>query len=263
MMHLEQLSSNHNNNVSMKSIYLTADELRGLEMAKQVRESCKLPSKHFDPYGHLANLLTDDSYELNLGGSMQPATQTTVNAWMKSAYCYEICFRSEEEKGGLLNSQVSIVRYGELFGAAESSVSMCCGESQYLLHNYIFCCSIKYTQRTLQPESLLFVRGPQNEPVIRDMLTMRSIRIDPPISVSDCNKAIVLMNCDAGEYCWTPRENYCGSFPKRICTNLVVVPANWIRDHSALSSSRCHGMLISGLCFQFAPTRVVLKYVCT
>jgi len=155
MMHLEQLSSNHNNNVSMKSIYLTADELRGLEMAKQVRESCKLPSKHFDPYGHLANLLTDDSYELNLGGSMQPATQTTVNAWMKSAYCYEICFRSEEEKGGLLNSQVSIVRYGELFGAAESS-----------------------------PESLLFVRGPQNEPVIRDMLTMRSIRIDPPISVS-------------------------------------------------------------------------------
>ena len=193
MMHLEQLSSNHTNNVSMKSIYLTADELRGLEMAKQVRESCKLPPKHFDPYGHLANLLTDDSYELNLGGSMQPATQTTVNAWMKSAYCYEICFRSEEEmilesneekKGGLLNSQVSIVRYGELFGAAESSVSMCCDESQYLLYNYIFCCSIKYTQRTLQPESLLFVRGPQNDPVIRDMLTMRSIRIDPTISVS-------------------------------------------------------------------------------
>jgi hypothetical protein len=35
-----------------------------------------------------------------------------------------------------------------------------------------------------QPESSPFVGGPRTEPIIRDMYTMRSIRIDPTISVS-------------------------------------------------------------------------------
>jgi len=54
-----------------------------------------------------------------------------------------------------MRGTVNVVRYGELFGAPESS-----------------------------PESSPFVGGPRIDPIIRDMYTMRSIRIDPTISVS-------------------------------------------------------------------------------
>ncbi|KAL3793395.1 hypothetical protein HJC23_001843 [Cyclotella cryptica] len=54
-----------------------------------------------------------------------------------------------------MKGAVNVVRYGELFGAPESS-----------------------------PESSPFVGGPRVDPIIRDMYTMRSIRIDPTISVS-------------------------------------------------------------------------------
>ncbi|KAL7479105.1 hypothetical protein ACHAW6_004851 [Cyclotella cf. meneghiniana] len=54
-----------------------------------------------------------------------------------------------------MRGAVNVVRYGELFGAPESS-----------------------------PESSPFVGGPRIDPIIRDMYTMRSIRIDPTISVS-------------------------------------------------------------------------------
>jgi len=50
---------------------------------------------------------------------------------------------------------VSVIRYGELFGAAESS-----------------------------PESSPFIGGPLRDPVVRDMYTMRSVRIDPTVSVT-------------------------------------------------------------------------------
>jgi len=81
---------------------------------------------------------------------------------------------NKEKKGGLLQGlfggnaaqipdtlsdamkgSINVIRYGELFGAAESS-----------------------------PESSPFIGGPRRDPVVRDMYTMRSIRMDPTISVS-------------------------------------------------------------------------------
>lgn len=54
-----------------------------------------------------------------------------------------------------LEGTTAVIRYGELFGAAESS-----------------------------PESSPFMGGPRRDPVVRDMYTMRSVRIDPTVSVS-------------------------------------------------------------------------------
>jgi len=54
-----------------------------------------------------------------------------------------------------MQGATAIVRHGELFGAPESS-----------------------------PESSPFMGGPRREPVLREMYTMRSIRIDPTISLS-------------------------------------------------------------------------------
>ena len=74
----KRLLSDHTNDKLMKSIRITADELRVYEMAKQIRESCNLP------------LIADAyAYALNHGGSMQPTptTQTTANTMVKSAHC--------------------------------------------------------------------------------------------------------------------------------------------------------------------------------
>merc|ERR1711966_261554 len=54
-----------------------------------------------------------------------------------------------------MKGDVSVIRYGELFGAAESS-----------------------------PESSPFIGGPRIDPVVRDMFTMRSVRLDPTVSMA-------------------------------------------------------------------------------
>lgn len=54
-----------------------------------------------------------------------------------------------------MQGATSVIRYGELFGAPESS-----------------------------PESSPFMGGPRRYPVVRKMYTMRSVRIDPTVSVS-------------------------------------------------------------------------------
>merc|ERR1711966_256407 len=54
-----------------------------------------------------------------------------------------------------MKGDVSVIRYGELFGAVESS-----------------------------PESSPFIGGPRIDPVVRDMFTMRSVRLDPTVSMA-------------------------------------------------------------------------------
>lgn len=54
-----------------------------------------------------------------------------------------------------MKGAVSVIRYGELFGAAESS-----------------------------PESSPFIGGPRIDPMVRDMFTMRSVRLDSTVSMT-------------------------------------------------------------------------------
>jgi len=56
---------------------------------------------------------------------------------------------------GALGRTTSVIRHGELFGAAESS-----------------------------PESSPFVGGPKRDPTVREMYTLRSVRIDPTVSAA-------------------------------------------------------------------------------
>lgn len=55
-----------------------------------------------------------------------------------------------------MDGTTAVIRYGELFGAPESS-----------------------------PESSPFMGGPRRDPTVRDMYTMRSVRIDPTVSGGD------------------------------------------------------------------------------
>ncbi|KAL3761977.1 hypothetical protein ACHAW5_006683 [Stephanodiscus triporus] len=61
----------------------------------------------------------------------------------------------EAVTGGGRGGAATVIRYGELFGAPESS-----------------------------PESSHFVGGPRRDPVVREMYSMRSVRIDPAVVVT-------------------------------------------------------------------------------
>lgn len=60
-----------------------------------------------------------------------------------------------ESMAEAMEGAMSVIRHGELFGAPESS-----------------------------PESSPFMAGPRRDPIVREMYTMRSVRIDPTVSVS-------------------------------------------------------------------------------
>jgi len=83
-----------------------------------------------------------------------------------------------------LNGATSTIRYGELFGASESS-----------------------------PESAPFMGGPRRDPVVREMYTERSIRVDPTVSVSG--------NVLSGEGTKTNRLSV-GEAASRLALNKVV-----------------------------------------
>jgi len=93
-----------------------------------------------------------------------------------------------ETLGEALMGNVVVVRHGELFGASASS-----------------------------PESSPFIGGPRIEPTIRDMYTMRSIRIDPTISLSG--------NVLSGEGSKTNRLSM-GEAASRLALRKISLPSN-------------------------------------
>ncbi|KAL7471232.1 hypothetical protein ACHAXS_011521, partial [Conticribra weissflogii] len=93
-----------------------------------------------------------------------------------------------ETLGEALMGNVVVVRHGELFGASASS-----------------------------PESSPFIGGPRIEPIIRDMYTMRSIRIDPTISLSG--------NILSGEGSKTNRLSL-GEAASRLALRKILLPSN-------------------------------------
>jgi len=86
------------------------------------------------------------------------------------------------------------VRCGELFGAAESSVSFSLFLPRLFLQTFFFptqtqsrlepLASDKLFTKPTQPESSPFMGGPRRDPIVREMYTQRSVRIDPTLSSS-------------------------------------------------------------------------------